>query len=173
MNCGECRPALGATLLSPWCATLSAAQPFLERSADAFPLLGQAVPADLFLLTATGLTLLLNGIAIALVRVWNPSREARPPGLEDDERVPSQPAVSIIGDWPPHIRLHVAITARGSCREAWPHTARVGQSDPVARSPHLGLWPQDAAVAPGLSGRLCRLGRWRCIGPLHGSGRRR
>lgn len=77
-----------ATLISPWRATLSAAQPFLERNAGALSLLGRAVPAELFVLTATGLTLLLNGIAIGMVRVWNPSREARPATLEEDERAP-------------------------------------------------------------------------------------
>lgn len=77
-----------ATLISPWRATLSAAQPFLERGLEAFPLLGRAAPAELFLLTATGLTLLLNGIAIGMVRVWNPSREARPTSLAEDERAP-------------------------------------------------------------------------------------
>jgi len=78
-----------ATLMSPWRAVQAAIQPAFgplllsEQMAD-----GLSAPFDRvqgFLLAALGGVVLLNGIAIARVRVWNPSREARPPTTEDDQ----------------------------------------------------------------------------------------
>ena len=62
------------TGFSPWHAVIHAARPFAEPT----PNLGWlGTPVNLFLAVALGLTVLLNAVAIALVRVWNPSREAR------------------------------------------------------------------------------------------------
>jgi ABC-type transport system involved in multi-copper enzyme maturation permease subunit len=73
-----------AAAISPLRATLSATQSFIDRGEGPAGLLGQIAPADLFLIIAGALTVVLNGLAIGLVRVWNPSREARPPVLEDE-----------------------------------------------------------------------------------------
>jgi ABC-type Na+ efflux pump permease subunit len=62
--------------ISPLHAVDAAASPF----AEADPALGPiGTPVNLFLAIALGLTLLLNVFAVAMVRVWNPSREARQP----------------------------------------------------------------------------------------------
>lgn len=59
---------------SPWEAILEAARPF----SAAEPRLGVlGSPVGLFLGLAAVITVLLNGLAIALVRVWNPAREAQ------------------------------------------------------------------------------------------------
>ncbi|MFH1919199.1 MAG: ABC transporter permease subunit [Planctomycetota bacterium] len=66
---------------SPWEAILEASRPFVEAEAALGPL---GTPVNLFLLMAVVTTLLLNGVAVGMVRVWNPSRESRPTALEED-----------------------------------------------------------------------------------------
>ncbi len=61
--------------LSPWQAIQAATHP-LVVSDEALGWLG--APVNLFLVTAGALALAINAVAIALVRVWNPSREERP-----------------------------------------------------------------------------------------------
>ena len=61
--------------LSPWQAIQTATHPIVAAD-ETIPYLGTAI--NLFLAVATALAVLANGIAIGLVRVWNPSREARP-----------------------------------------------------------------------------------------------
>ncbi len=63
-----------ATGLSPWQAILAATRPLLETQ-NLLPYVGDSV--NVFLLFASALVLLINTVAILLVRVWNPSREAR------------------------------------------------------------------------------------------------
>ena len=65
-----------ATGMSPWRAILEAIQPYI-RQQPALGVLGNAI--NLYLLSSLCITLLLNVIAIGMVRVWNPSREWRPP----------------------------------------------------------------------------------------------
>jgi ABC-type transport system involved in multi-copper enzyme maturation permease subunit len=65
--------------LSPWQAIQAAARPLLAAD-QALPYFGSAV--NLFLALAAGLAVLTNGLSVLLVRVWNPSREARPRGDE-------------------------------------------------------------------------------------------
>jgi ABC-type transport system involved in multi-copper enzyme maturation permease subunit len=66
----SCR-ALAAGI-SPWQAILEATRPYVQDQ----PALGfLGTPVHLFLLVAIAAALLLNGLAVALVRVWNPSRE--------------------------------------------------------------------------------------------------
>jgi ABC-type transport system involved in multi-copper enzyme maturation permease subunit len=68
---------------SPWRAILEATQP----SMHAEPALGWlGTPVHLFLLVAAAIALLLNGMAIAMVRVWNPSRETAERGEGKGER---------------------------------------------------------------------------------------
>lgn len=72
-----------ATICSPFRAILVAAHPALDASGAA-DLWGDAV--TWFVLVALGITLVLNGVAIARVRVWNPSREVRPGQVTDEEQ---------------------------------------------------------------------------------------
>jgi hypothetical protein len=66
---------------SPWEAVLEATQPYLQADPALGPL---ATPVNLFLVVAGGLAVLLNGVAIAMVRVWNPSRQAQSFRGEDE-----------------------------------------------------------------------------------------
>ena len=68
--------------LSPWQAILLATRP-LVAAQNALPWVGNAINA--FLLLAAVLTIVLNAIAIGMVRVWNPSREVRPSTAEAEE----------------------------------------------------------------------------------------
>ena len=70
-----------AAAFSPWEAILEATRPF----AQADPALGfLCTPVGLFLVATGAITVLLNVLAIALVRVWNPSREAQAFQREDE-----------------------------------------------------------------------------------------
>ncbi len=80
------RGALGATWngvptdllaigISPWQAILAAARPIVSGQ-GALPYFGDGV--NLYLAFTLALVAALNGIAILMVRVWNPSREVRP-----------------------------------------------------------------------------------------------
>jgi ABC-type transport system involved in multi-copper enzyme maturation permease subunit len=71
-----------AAALSPWQAILTATRPLIDRQ-DALPYVGNAVNG--FLQVAGLLALVLNGLAILRVRVWNPSREIRQRGVEAGE----------------------------------------------------------------------------------------
>ena len=70
-----------ATGFSPWRAVLEAVQPYI-RPQPALGILGTSI--NLYLLSSVIIAVLLNGIAIAMVRVWNPSREAVPVAPEED-----------------------------------------------------------------------------------------
>lgn len=71
-----------AAAVSPLRAITAAARPMAgDPIVPAAPALGDAVQA--FMIFATAITVLLNLLAIALVRVWNPSQEAR--ASTDDE----------------------------------------------------------------------------------------
>jgi len=67
--------------LSPWQAILEAARPYVHDQ-PALGLLG--TPVYMFLVTAVAIALLLNGVAVAMVRVWNPSRNDEG-GMVNDE----------------------------------------------------------------------------------------
>jgi len=67
--------------LSPWQAILEAARPYVHGQ----PALGWlGTPVYMFLATAVAIALLLNGVAVAMVRVWNPSRNDEG-GMVNDE----------------------------------------------------------------------------------------
>ncbi len=66
----SCR-ALAAGL-SPWEAILEATRPYVQAQPALGPL---GTPVHLFVVIAAAITVLLNGVAMAMVRVWNPSRE--------------------------------------------------------------------------------------------------
>jgi hypothetical protein len=61
-----------AVAFSPWQAIVEAARPYVHARPGLGPF---ASPVYLFLVAAGTLTVLLNAVAIAMVRVWNPSRE--------------------------------------------------------------------------------------------------
>ncbi|MCL2349383.1 MAG: ABC transporter permease [Planctomycetaceae bacterium] len=67
-----------ARAFSPWQAILLASRPSLEFSG------GLTGPIAGFSLCSILLGILINGTAIVMVRVWNPSRELRQTGLEQD-----------------------------------------------------------------------------------------
>ncbi len=62
-----------AAAISPWQAILEATRPYVHARAAMGPF---GTPVHVFLVLAVGLAALLNGVAVAMVRVWNPSREA-------------------------------------------------------------------------------------------------
>jgi ABC-type transport system involved in multi-copper enzyme maturation permease subunit len=67
---------------SPWQAILEAVRPHSPR----VPSLGFLTsPVYLYLVTAAAAALLLNGVAVAMVRVWNPSRAEQTGRLGDEE----------------------------------------------------------------------------------------
>jgi ABC-type transport system involved in multi-copper enzyme maturation permease subunit len=68
--------------LSPWQSLMAAAKPHIARGHE-IPFVGS--PLTLFMVAATVFAGVVNLIAIARVRVWNPSREARPRTEEADE----------------------------------------------------------------------------------------
>jgi ABC-type transport system involved in multi-copper enzyme maturation permease subunit len=63
-----------ASSMSPWQAVVAAAQP---RFDGANPGRWSADPVNLFLLAAVAVAAFLNLVAIAFVRVWNPTREVQ------------------------------------------------------------------------------------------------
>ncbi|MDO5581826.1 MAG: ABC transporter permease subunit [Planctomycetia bacterium] len=68
--------------MSPWQAVLAAARPVIEeRSLSPLVLLA---PIQGYLITFAAITVLINGIAIFMVRIWNPSRELRQGTPEED-----------------------------------------------------------------------------------------
>lgn len=71
-----------AMAMSPWQAVLAAARPrFVDAASGG--VLGDPVVS--FLLTALGISALLNAVAIAMVRVWNPTREVQLKTEADEE----------------------------------------------------------------------------------------
>ncbi len=74
-----------ALALSPWHAVLEATRPMAFSGTS---VLGGAMAAvrgiEPFVLAGLGITALLNGVAIAMVRVWNPSRESRQMTRQDE-----------------------------------------------------------------------------------------
>jgi hypothetical protein len=70
--------------LSPWRAILAATQPWIQID----PSLGWLQsPIYLFLAVSIGIAAIVNIVAVARVRVWNPSREAMPRTEEEESPV--------------------------------------------------------------------------------------
>lgn len=70
-----------AAAFSPWEAILEASRPYVQAD-PALGILG--TPVNLFVLLAVLAAVALNGFAIAMVRVWNPSREMHGVRQEDE-----------------------------------------------------------------------------------------
>lgn len=68
---------------SPLEAIFEATRPYVH-DAQSHPAWGRlGTPANLFLAVAVLISLVLNGLAVAMVRIWNPSRESQPARPED------------------------------------------------------------------------------------------
>lgn len=80
----ECSFRALATMFSPLSAILSATRPSVSPDIS-IGLIQNSV--DMFLVTSIVATLLLNGIAIWRVRIWNPTRELRPGQDESSESI--------------------------------------------------------------------------------------
>jgi ABC-type transport system involved in multi-copper enzyme maturation permease subunit len=95
--------------ISPARAIFAAARPTAEHTAllPGLPFLGDQV--RLFMVFAGGLVVLLNGIGILCVRIWNPTRELRL--VSDDEREDSPTARAAAGQ-----NIHAA---PGRVRQVW------------------------------------------------------
>jgi ABC-type transport system involved in multi-copper enzyme maturation permease subunit len=100
-----------AEAISPVRVIFAAARPTTGEAPliAAAPWLGDSV--QMFMLIAVGIGLLLNAIAIALVRVWNPTREARPQSEEE-----SRDAAAHAADPTARIDVHAA---PGRVRQVW------------------------------------------------------
>jgi ABC-type transport system involved in multi-copper enzyme maturation permease subunit len=113
---GQSTAAL-ATTISPWRAVVEAAQPQLPASFDAqanTTWLGQFSTG--FLKFAALALLVVNGLAIALVRVWNPSRVARDQGPVDEAH---SVFMSEIATGAPAADRRNVHRAPGKVREVW------------------------------------------------------
>ena len=117
--------------LSPWQAILESTRPY----AQADPALGWIVtPINLYLLISLGLALALNGIAVFMVRVWNPSREEQPVSREDE----TWHRQSIWGADYDVVRQKMDAAAEGTGTEALP----------ISPHPHPlpeGVWARGSA----------------------------
>lgn len=74
-----------ARALSPWQAVIAATQSDVQLDAVSVDWLTGMRPVLPFLGVSLLAIVLFNGLAIGMVRVWNPSRETRPASAETDE----------------------------------------------------------------------------------------
>ncbi|MCL2743286.1 MAG: ABC transporter permease subunit, partial [Planctomycetaceae bacterium] len=72
-----------AAAFSPWNAVIAASRPVVDTY-SANPFLSVFAPIAGFLCVCGGIAVLVNLIAIFMVRVWNPSRETLNTAMEDD-----------------------------------------------------------------------------------------
>ena len=135
-----------AEAISPLRAIAAASRPIAEEApmfANA-PALGDSV--RVFILSTAALALLLNVVAVAMVRVWNPTREARPQA-DTDESPDAE------------TRGRLIHAAPGKVREVWDNpilwreicTWAYGKKVIVIRLAYLAMF---AACAAGLVGVL-------------------
>jgi ABC-type transport system involved in multi-copper enzyme maturation permease subunit len=89
-NIGNMPCRVLATGISPWRAILEASQPYI-RNEPSLGALGNSV--NLYLLSSLGIAVLLNAVAIGMVRLWNPSREWAPAPPEEEAPIPRQKSI--------------------------------------------------------------------------------
>jgi len=104
-----------AAAFSPWHAVVEATRPQIHATPGLGPL---ANPVNLFLAVGVAISVALNGLAVAMIRVWNPSRERRLVRPDEEAR----PRESIWG-------------AEHDAQQAAPRTEAAGQQRPAARKP--------------------------------------
>jgi ABC-type transport system involved in multi-copper enzyme maturation permease subunit len=99
--------------LSPWQAMMAAAKP---RASVMLPHIGSAF--NLYLCVAGAFTVIVNVLAVALVRVWNPNREARPRVEEPEDFRGGEPVTPAIAGTSatPARSIHAA---PGKIRSVW------------------------------------------------------
>jgi ABC-type transport system involved in multi-copper enzyme maturation permease subunit len=128
-----------STAMSPWRAIQAAAQPIFAGGSA-----GQWFePVSWYLVSAIAASTLLNALAIAMVRVWNPSREARP--VESKERDAAQQR----GESTTAAATTNVHSAGGKVRSVW--------DNPI-------LWREICTWAYGKKILLVRLGYWVVFG---------
>ncbi len=132
-------PALG-TLFSPWSAIVVASRPAIDVTSHSFSvMLG---PIGGFLAVCGTIVLLVNAVAIFMVRIWNPSREARPGTMEEDtwhknkveqtlEESLTMDAVGMIGSREEIFGPHPLPEGEGISRHAVPGRIRHAWNNPV------------------------------------------
>jgi hypothetical protein len=179
-----------AACVSPWRATLEATRPFLGVDAALGPL-GGAVEG--FLVFAGVLCVALNTTAIALVRVWNPSRETRIAPAEIDEspepdaapkRADGETPVDMAAkhSWDVHARLGslgrearpAATVHRIRSRRVWDNpvlwretrTWAYGRRILVVRLAYLLIFAVSAVAVYGLLHAEARIARTDVVLPL-------
>jgi ABC-type transport system involved in multi-copper enzyme maturation permease subunit len=127
-----------AVAMNPWQAVLAAARPqFGETGAGS-----RAVdPVYLYLGSALAISAILNALSIAMVRVWNPTREVQP---RVEEEGPPAAAGTMDGTGPAErvIRIH---GAGGKARPVW--------NNPI-------LWREVRTWAYGKRILMIRLAYW-------------
>jgi ABC-type transport system involved in multi-copper enzyme maturation permease subunit len=134
-----------AEVISPLRAILAAARPMTAETValPEYPFLGDSV--RLFIIFALKVTILLNLLAIACVRLWNPTRELRATG--DDERDEASTAARPAG-----VSVHAA---PGRVRQAWDNpilwreicTWAYGKKVVVVRLAYLAVFAACTAAA--------------------------
>jgi len=72
-----------AAALSPWHAVVEATRPRVQGAPGLGP---WGDPVNLFLAVGVAISAAINGLAIAMIRIWNPSREARPVQRDEETR---------------------------------------------------------------------------------------
>ena len=101
---------LWAIAASPWQAIESAARP--GDISAAVPLVGS--PVTLYLIVCSVIAVALNALAIAMVRVWNPSREMQP--REEESAIAVADSTSDDASAEPRKNIH---SASGKTRDVW------------------------------------------------------
>ena len=143
-----------AEAISPLRAIAAAARPITDDAAmlTAAPMLGDSV--RVFSIAAATLAMLLNLVAIARVRVWNPTREARPQSGEQPRAAGADAgADAVVGTRSVH-------SAPGRVREVWDNpilwreicTWAYGKKVIVIRVAYLAVFAACAAALIGVLG---------------------
>jgi hypothetical protein len=115
---------------SPLEAIFQAARPYVPGAA-AHRALGGLPAIDLFLVVAVLISLVLNAVAVAMVRFWNPSRETQPARPDDDTGTPE----SIWGAGPASGYADAEQAARTATKDSSASTAGAGNRlNELARS---------------------------------------
>ncbi len=112
-----------ATMISPWRAVQAAVQPAYGPLALGLNVADTTPPTDLiyrFLMFGGFLSVVLNGLAIARVRIWNPSREARPRADAEREEVEREESEALSSVGPSAKATDVSVhNAPGQIRHVW------------------------------------------------------
>jgi ABC-type Na+ efflux pump permease subunit len=156
-----------AVAMSPWQAIQKAVEPdFSNPAAD-----GNYDRVSVFLLAAGAGFLVLNGLAIGLVRVWNPSRETQPPSEEDEAEAQLQDGQAVLTARGQRSAVH---HSPGSVRSVWDNpilwreirTWAYGKKIVVIRIAYLLIFAVCALAARDLATRTTVTSTRAAIPPL-------